>query len=137
MEMEEAEEEVFFVNTMQAGVPDSDEKLEAEITEMERAINDCFRRRAKRAGVVVSVPDDRRMNERERDLLSERLGDGIGARAKRRKEIEEMGEETIRVEIKKTEETLRERVGATGSRSQRSGLRSLSLTMAVLCLMGG
>jgi hypothetical protein len=77
------------------------------------------------------------MSEGEGDLLSEKLGDGIGAQAKRRKDIEEIGEKAIGAEIKKTEETLRERVGASGSRSQRSGLGSLSLTMAVLCLLGG
>ncbi len=32
------------------------------------------------------------MIEGERDLLSEKLGDGISAQAKRRKEIEESGE---------------------------------------------
>jgi hypothetical protein len=75
------------------------------------------------------------MSEGERDLVSEKQGDGIGAQAKRRKDIEEMGEEAIGAEIKKTEETLRETVGASGSRSQRSGFGSLSLTMAVL--LGG
>ncbi len=56
MEIEEAEEEVVFVNALWAGEPDSDEELAAEIKKTERAIDDCFRRRAKRAGVAVGVP---------------------------------------------------------------------------------
>ncbi len=54
----------------------------------------------------------------------------------RRKEIEEMSEEDIQAEIKKTEETLRKKVEASGSRTQRSGMQSLPLTMAILCLVG-
>ncbi len=65
MEMEEAEEEVFFVNTLRAGVPDSDEELEAEMARTEKkAIDDCFWRRAKRAGVQVDVPENK-LIERE------------------------------------------------------------------------
>jgi hypothetical protein len=138
MDMEEAEEEVFFVNTLRAGVPDSDEELEAEIARMEKAIDDCFQRRAKRAGVGVDMPEDRLMSESERDCLSEKLGDWPGVQAKRRKEIKEMREKAIGNEIKKTEEILRKRAGATGTgpRSRRSGLGSLLLTMAILCLIG-
>jgi hypothetical protein len=116
METEEADE-VFFVNTLQAGGPDSDEELEAEIAMTEKAINDCFWRRAKRAGVAVDMPEDRFMSESERDCLSKKLGDGTGVRAKRRKDIEEMSEEDMGNEIKKTEQILRERAGATSSRS--------------------
>jgi hypothetical protein len=43
----------------------------------------------------------------------------------------------MRSEIKKTEEILRERAGATGLRIRKSGLGSLPLTMAILCLVGG
>jgi hypothetical protein len=135
MEMEEAEEEVN-VNTLQAGGPDSDEELEAEIARTEKAIDDCFRRRTKRAGVAADTPEDKLMSESERDCLSEKLGDGLGVRAKRRKAIEEMSEEDMGNEIKKTEEILRERVGATGPRSRKCGLGSLPLTMAILCLIG-
>jgi hypothetical protein len=42
MEMKEVEEEVFFVNTLQAGELNSDDKLEAEIARAEVAIDDCF-----------------------------------------------------------------------------------------------
>jgi hypothetical protein len=137
MEMGEAEGEVFFVNMVQIGEPASDEELEAEIARTEKAIDDCFRRRAKRAGVAVSVPEDRHMSKEERELLSEKLGDGVGVWAKRRRETEELDEEAIGVEIKKTEKALQERVGAAGSRCRKSGLGSLLLSMAVLCLLGG
>jgi hypothetical protein len=40
------------------------------------------------------------------------LGDGVRTWAKRRREIEEMGEEAIEAEIKKTEETLEKKRGA-------------------------
>ncbi len=59
--MEDEEEEVFFVNTVQAEEVDSDVELEAEIARTERAIDDCFRRRARRAGIAVDVPEDRLM----------------------------------------------------------------------------
>jgi hypothetical protein len=106
MEMEETEEEVFFVNTLQVERFDSDEELEAEIARTERAIDNCSWRRAKRAGVAVDMPEDRLMGESERDCLSEKLGDRPGVRAMRRKKIEEMNED-IGNEIKKTEEILR------------------------------
>ncbi len=85
---------------------------------------------------MVSELGGKFMREKERDLLSEKLGDGIGARAERR-EIEEMGEEDIQAEIRRTEETVRERVEASGSKNQRSGLGSLPLNMVILCLVGG
>jgi hypothetical protein len=98
---------VFFVHALQAEELDSDEELEAMIARTEAAIDDCFRRRSKRVGIAVGEPGDKCKSKEERDLLSEKLGDGISVRAKRRKEIEEMGEEDIRLEIKKTEETMR------------------------------
>jgi hypothetical protein len=110
--MEDEEEEVFFVNTVRAEEVDSDVELEAEIARTERAIDDCFRRRARRAGIAVEVSEDRPMGEEERDQLSDRLGDGVRTRAKRRREIGEMGEEAIEAEIKKTEETLEKKRGA-------------------------
>jgi peptidoglycan/xylan/chitin deacetylase (PgdA/CDA1 family) len=136
-EVEDEEEEVFFVNTVQTEEFDSDAELKAEIARTERAIDDCFRRRARRAGIVGDVPEDRPMREEERDQLSERLGDGIGVGAKRRREIEEMGEEALEAEIEKTEEVLEKKSGATRPRSWRSGLGSLHLTLAILCLVGG
>jgi hypothetical protein len=56
---------------------------------------------------------------------------------RRREEIEDMEEGAIETEIKKMEEALRKRDRLAGPRSQRSGLGSLPLTMAILCLVGG
>jgi hypothetical protein len=136
MEMEEAEEEVFFVNTLKVERSDSEEKLEAEIARMEKAIDDCFRRRAKRTRVAVNTPKNRLMSESERDCMSEKLGDGLGERTKRRRKIEEMSEKDIGNEIKKMEEIWEEEEGHRFRKSQ-SGLGSLLLMMAILCLIGG
>jgi hypothetical protein len=76
--MEEAAEEVFFMNTLQAEGPDSDKELEADIARTEKAIDDCFWRRAKRAGVAVDTPEDRLMSDSKRDCLSKKLGDRPG-----------------------------------------------------------
>jgi hypothetical protein len=116
METEEADE-VFFVNTLQAG-SDSNKELEAEIAMTVKVIDDCFWSRAKRAGVAVDMSEVRFMSESERDCLSKKLGDGPGVRAKRRKEIEEMSEEDMGNKIKNTKEILRERARATGSWSR-------------------
>jgi hypothetical protein len=58
-------------------------------------------------------------------------------RAKRRREIEEMDEEGLQAEIKKTEETVRKKVEVSGPKNQRSGMGSLPFTMAILCLVEG
>ncbi len=42
MEMEEAGEEIFFVNVLQTEELESDEELEAEIVGTEAAMNDCL-----------------------------------------------------------------------------------------------
>jgi hypothetical protein len=53
MEIEEVEEEVFFVNVLQETGPNSDEEMEKEIEGTEAAVYDCLRRRARRAGVSM------------------------------------------------------------------------------------
>jgi hypothetical protein len=58
------EEEVHFVNVVQAEEVDSDAELEAEIVGTEEAIDEYSRRRAKRAGIVIEGPEDRPMDER-------------------------------------------------------------------------
>ncbi len=63
---------------------------------MGRTIDDCFRRRA---GVTVGVPEDRLISEDERDRLSKELGDGFRVQAKMSKEIEEMDQGAIGIEI--------------------------------------
>jgi hypothetical protein len=61
--------------------------MREEIKEAEAAVDACYRRRARRAGLGELLPVGKPMTERELDSLSELLGDGIGARAKRRKEM--------------------------------------------------
>ncbi len=52
MEEEEDEEEVHFINIVQAEEVDSDEELMAEIARTEKAIDECYLRRAKMAGIT-------------------------------------------------------------------------------------
>jgi hypothetical protein len=49
----------------------------------------------------VNMLKDRLMGEEERDQLSQRLGNGIGTRAKRRREIEEMQEDAMKPKSEK------------------------------------
>jgi hypothetical protein len=62
--------------------------MREELKEAEAVVEACYRRRARRAWLAEMLPADRPMTEKELDTLSELLGDGIGARAKRRREIE-------------------------------------------------
>ncbi len=91
----EEEEEVMFVNMvrqeeeeLEEETTTSDEKMQEEIKEAQAAVDECYRRRAERAGIEIKAPKDRLLTEEELDNLSEQLGDGVGAQAKRRKEIE-------------------------------------------------
>ncbi len=133
IEIEDEEEEVFFVSIVQVEEVNSDAELEAEIARTEKAIDDCFRRRAKRAGKAVDGPEDRLMGEEERDRPSERLGDGDGVRAKRKREIEEMEEEAMKAEIKRMEKILEKKRGMV----KPSRLGSPPLALTILCLVGG
>jgi hypothetical protein len=81
----------------------------------------------------VDGPEDRPQGEEERDRLSERLGDGDGVRAKRRREIEGMEEEAMKAEIKKTEKILEKKRGV----GKPSGLGSLPLVLTILCRAAG
>ncbi len=76
-------------------------------------MEECFRWRAKRAGLEETLPVGRPMMEREIDMLGEALGDGTGSRAKRRKQIEEM-----------TIEDMEARSGRPTRRSGRGGGRA-------------
>ncbi len=68
------------------------------------------------------------MTEREIDTLGEALGDGIGSRAKQRKEIEEMTIEDMEAEIRETNPAIRKR--------RRVGTGLLPMPLALLmCLM--
>jgi hypothetical protein len=53
MEEEEEEEEVHFINIVQVDGMDSDKELAVEIARTEEAIDNCYQRRARRAGVEL------------------------------------------------------------------------------------
>jgi hypothetical protein len=99
-EMEEEEEEVMFVNMtrevegdseeeeeMQGEATTSDKEMEDEIKRAQVVVDECY---CRRAGISIEVTKDRLLTEEELDSLSEQLGDGTGAQAKRRRKIEKM-----------------------------------------------
>jgi hypothetical protein len=85
-----------------------------ELMEARAAVEDCYRRRARRAGLEETLPKDRPMTEEEINELGERLGDGRGSRAKRAREIEEMTIEDMEAEIHETNAMNRRRRMGTG-----------------------
>jgi hypothetical protein len=102
--------------------------MEKELEEAKAAVEECFLRRARRAGLEGTLPVGRPMTEREIDELSELLWDGIGNRAKRGREIEEMTIEDMEAEIRETNAMIRKR--------RRAGTGLLPLPLALLmCLM--
>jgi hypothetical protein len=102
--------------------------MEKELEEAKAAVQEFFRRRVKRAGLEETLPVGRPMTEREIDTLGEALGDGIGSRAKWRKEIEEMTIEDMEAEIRETNPAIRKR--------RRAGTGLLPMPLALLmCLM--
>jgi hypothetical protein len=99
-----------------------------ELLEAKAAVEECFRRRARRAGLEETLPVGRPMTEQEIDDLSERLGDRTGSRAKRSRKIEEMTIEDMEAEIRETNALIRKR--------RRGGVGLLSMPLALLlCLM--
>jgi hypothetical protein len=87
----------------------------------------CYRRRARRAGLAEMLPMGRPFSEKELDTLSELLGDGIRARARRRREIEQMTVEEMEAELGEVKSEIRRR--------KRAGTGWLPLTLALLmCL---
>jgi hypothetical protein len=78
-----------------------------ELMEARAAVEDCYRRRARRAGLEEKLPKDRPMTEEEINELSERLGDDRGCRAKSAREIEEMTIEDMEAEIRRQRCTVR------------------------------
>jgi hypothetical protein len=99
-----------------------------ELLEAKAAVEECFRRRARRAGLEETLPVGRPMMEQEIDNLSARLGDGIGSRANCSTKIEEMTIEDMEAEIQETNALIRKR--------RRGGAGLLSMPLALLlCLM--
>jgi hypothetical protein len=102
--------------------------MEKELEEAKAAVEECYRRRAKRAGLEGTLPAGRPMTEGEIDMLSEVLGDGAGSRAQRRREIEEMTIDDMEAEIRETNAVIRKR--------RRAGTGLLPMPLALLmCLM--
>jgi hypothetical protein len=103
--------------------------MREEIKEAEAAVEACYGRRARRAGLAEMLPAGRPMTERELDSLSELLGDGIGARARRRKEIEQMTLAEMETELGGVRAELKRR--------RTAGMGWLPLTlMLILCISG-
>ncbi len=107
----------------------SDEGMLGELWETQAAVDACYRRRAKRAGLEGELPADRLMTEGELDNLSEQLGDGPGARAERREEVEQMSIAGIEAELKGVRKEIRRRRSMGASR--------LPLMLMLLCLFWG
>jgi hypothetical protein len=110
MDMEEAEDEVYFVNVLREEEPNSKDEMQRELEETKAAVDASTLRRARKTGVNVVRPEGKQMNEAECNRIYEEIGDEPVAQAKRRKEIEEMNEEDIEAEIERTEVAMAERV---------------------------
>jgi hypothetical protein len=101
-------------------------------------MEECYRRRAWRAGLGETLPVDRPMTEEEIEDLQWQLGDfgpagGYGSRGrKRRKEPIEMTIEEMEAEIQETNETIRKR----RRRSLGLRLKPLWMLMTIACLVG-
>jgi hypothetical protein len=107
---------------------DADFAMEKELEEAKAAVEDCYRSRARRAGLKGALPAGRPMTDGELDMLSEILGDGAGSRAKRRREVEEMTIEEMDAELRETKMEIRKR--------RRAGTGLLPMPLALLmCLM--
>jgi hypothetical protein len=89
----------------------------------------CYWRRARRAGLAEMLPADRPLSEKELDTLSELLGDGIGARAKQRREIEQMTVEEMEAELGEVKSEIKRR--------RRAGMGWLPLTLVLLLCIAG
>ncbi len=83
--------------------------MDKELMEAKAVIEECFRWRARRAGLEGTLPVGRPMTEQEIDDLSERLRDGIGSRAKHSKKIEEMTIVDMEAEIRETNAIIKKR----------------------------
>ncbi len=105
-----------------------DEEMQKEIKEAQAAVDECYRRRAEHARINIKCPKDRLLTEEELDGLSEQLGDGVGVRAKRRREIERMSIAEIEAKAAEVQEEVKRRKGRKASR--------LPLVLMLLCLSG-
>jgi hypothetical protein len=81
-----------------------------------------------RAGLGGMLPEGRSMTEEELNNLSEQLGDGIGARARRRKEVEQMTVAKMEAELGGVQAEIRRR--------RSTGAGWLPLMLMPLCISG-
>jgi hypothetical protein len=107
---------------------------DTDLLQAKADIEECYRRRARRAGLEGTLPVGRPMTEEEINELSERLGDwepanGFGSRGmKRSREVIEMAIEEMEAEIRETNALIRRR--------RRRGVGLLPMPLALLmCLM--
>ncbi len=91
-------------------------------------MNECYRRRAKNAGIEVKSPKDRLSAEEETDSLSEQLGDGVGVWAKGSEEIKRMSKAEVEAEAEEAWEEVKRSKGRKASR--------LPLMLMLLCFSG-
>ncbi len=91
---------------MEKTISMTDGEMWGEVQEAEAAVDACYRRRARRAGLGDMLPTGRPMTEKELDDLSERLGDGLGARARRREEVERMSLAEMEAELRGVREEI-------------------------------
>ncbi len=104
------------------------EMMWEEVKEAEAAVDACYWRQARRAGLGGMLPMGRLMTERELDNLSEQLGDGLGARARRREEVERMYLAEMEAELRGVQEEIRRR--------RNVGTGWLPLMLMLLCISG-
>ncbi len=106
----------------------TEETMQEEVKEAEATVDACHRRRARRAGLKAMLPTGRLMMERELDNLSQQLGDGLGARARRREEVEQMTLAEMETELRGVQEGIRRR--------RNAGAGWLPLMLMLLCISG-
>jgi hypothetical protein len=108
-----------------------------ELQQARADLEECFRRRARRAGLEESLPADRPMTEKEIEDLQWQLGDfgpasGHGSRGKKRsKDVIDMTIEEMEAEIQETYEVIRKR----RRKSLGLMLKSLWMLTAFACLI--
>jgi hypothetical protein len=103
--------------------------IREELKEAEAAVEACYRRRARRAGLAEMLPADRPLSEKELDTFSELLGDGVRARAKRRKEVEQMTLVEMEAEFWEVKVEIKKR--------RRAGMGWLPRTLVLLLCIAG
>ncbi len=113
---------------IEEGIFVTEEAMQEEVKEAEAAVDACYQRRARRAGLGGMLPTGRVMTEGELDNLSEQLGDGMGARARRREEVEQMSLAEMEAELRGVQEEIR--------RKRNVGAGWLPLMLMLLCISG-